>query len=175
MSTQTVTPELEAGKVQVPQPQQTTEQKKPRNPFESAVLLSVGWKWPSLSKTVSVDAVDVKGETPSTDKRKVHVSKDLFDCPELKRLFGHAAKVDEFLYRRCLPFPLKRAVYLLPKDFFMEVENFLTQHQAERQQLIEAAVNVYEQAVERAQVFLGPLFHASDYPPKEEFRSCFQF
>ena len=175
MSTTTTIPELHTGEVPVQTPQQTTQVRQPRNPLDSALLLSVAWKWPSLSKTVTVDAVDIKGETPNTDKRKVHISKDLFDCPELKRLFNHAGQVDEFLYRRCSPFPLKRAVYLLPKDFFHEVENFLTEHAAERVPMIEAAVNVYDQAVENAKIFLGPLFHASDYPSKEIFRASFEF
>ena len=175
MSTQSVVHEVNA-----PQSVQQTQQteivvKKLRNPFDSATILSVSRKWPKLSKSISVDQIDVRGETPETDKKKVHVSKDLFDCPELKRLFGHDADVDSFLFRYCVPFPLKRAVYLLPMDLFDEVENFLTEHVQEREPLIEAAVNVYDAAIERAKVFLGPLFKQSDYPPKEVFRASFDF
>lgn len=177
MSSQTTVPEVTSGEVPAPIPQSIQNQviAQPKNPFDSAMILSVSWKWPSLSRTISVDQIDVKNATPSTDLRKVRASKDLFDCQELKRLFGHAAKVDEFLNRRCLPFPLKRAVYLLPKDFFHEVEAFLSQHLQEREQLIEAAVNVYDAAVEQARIFLGPLFRANDYPPKETFKAAFHF
>lgn len=172
MSTQQVTQEIQE---QMPTVIEVPAAKKPRNPFDSALVMTVGWKWPKLSKSVSSEQLTIIGETPLTDKRKVHSSKDLFDCPELKRMFGHAGQVDDFLYRRCLPFPLQRGTYLLPKDFFHEVENFLTEHRAEREPLIEAILAVYDKAIEDAKIFLGPLFHANDYLPKDRLRTRFSF
>lgn len=146
--------------------------KAKKNLLESATILRFERKWPSLSKTVSKTdpAVDIKA-----DRSRVHVTKDLFDSPELKRLFSYDARIDAFLDVHCLPFPLMRGWRLLPLDLFNETEAALTAHHEGRLPLIEAAYNVYEKDIESAKVFLNKLFDPSDYVPKEEFKSKFIF
>lgn len=178
MSSQTVVPEvIQQTSEQVNEVVRSVAVPQRRNPFESAVVLSISRRWPPLSKTVSVDAIDVKGEEPGkeTNKRRVHISKDLLNCAQLKRLFAHDAKVDDFLYRKCVPFPLKRAVYLLPIDLFSEVEQFLTENDEERGPLIDGVCSVYASVKEQDKQDLGPLYHDSDYLTDEAFRASFDF
>jgi hypothetical protein len=144
---------------------------KPKNNImDSAVILTVSRRWPSLSKTVSSSEIQV-----NANKKRIHVSKDLFNSQALKKLFNFDAKIDEFLSRRCIPFPLKRAMYMLPIDLFNETENELTQHQAGRLPLIENCFNAYEHDLEEAKASLGDLFDPNDYLTKEAYRASFYF
>lgn len=140
--------------------------------LENSMFLSVNRKWPALSKTISRDRLKVGTADPAW----THGQKDLFkDCVPLKKLFNHDAKIDEFLDRRCMPFPLKKGIYLLPKDFFNEVENELTQHVANMQPLITAMGDAYEAEIDKAKQALGDEFNLSNYMPKQIFVASFQF
>ena len=142
-----------------------------QNIWETATLLIVSRKWPSLSKTIS--STDI--ETKNADKKRIHVSKDLFNSKALKKLFSFDAKIDDFIGRRASSFPLKGGVFLLAKTLIHEVENEMIQHAAGRAPLIQACYEAYDNDLEEAKQSLGEYFDPNDYPTKEQFRHCFQF
>ena len=169
MSTQSVTQEVN-GQVEVPQQQQIQEPKKATSIFEHSYMLEINRKFPGTAKKVDSSLIQILGETElnQTDRRKISSSKTLFDFPELRRVFSFDNEVDDFLDHKCVPFPLKRAIHLVPADSFDEVENFLTEHAARLPAFVEAAGNAYEGAIETAKGFLGPLFRQSDYLTKAQ-------
>jgi len=156
MSTTVVTPEVKP--------------KQKADIWEQALLLNVSRKWPSLSKTVKSTDVQV-----DADKRRIHVTKDLFNSKALKSLFSYDQRIDDFIYRRCTPFPMKRGMYVLAIDLFDEVENELVNHEAGRVPLIDACYEAYDKDLEDAKQALGALFDPTDYIPKERFKQAFAF
>src|SRR5208282_176492 len=178
MSTQTVTPELEArpSEVHVVTAEQR-ERERTKNIFEKSHMLEINRTWPRITKQFSSDLITVSGETElsKTDKTKINASKKLFDFVELRRMASFDAEVDAFLNRHCVPFPLRRSMHLVPAPSFNEVEAFLMDHLSRMPAFVEQAANAYDKAVDDAKAFLGPLFHQSDYLSKEAFARCFTF
>ena len=156
MATAEVTP--------VPQPTKPTI-------LDKSLYLSVRRSWPSLSKSINSSVVQGKA-----DPRMIHVQKNLYDSPELKKIFSHNTRIDSFLKTKAIAFPgLKSGDYLVPDDMFGEVEAALTKHVDELAILVEQAGAVFERMVEDAKQRLDVHFKQADYPTKEEFMDAFGF
>ena len=167
MSTQAITPEQQQFRpVQEVNPVLPTRQ----NIWETAVLLTVSTTYPSMSKTISSTIVNA-----ATDKKRIHVSKDLFNSKALKNLFSYDVRIFDFIQRHTTPFPLKRGIYLLPADFVNTVENELREHIEGREAYIQACYEAFDLDLENAKQELGELFDPSDYPTKEQYRHSFVF
>ena len=190
-TTQTVSAEVVAvtpivQEAQEVQAEQTTPAvvRPPNNLLDKAVLLSINRKWPKFSMKVPAESIAVKPELVAaapadrkdTDTRRLHSSKDLYDCQQLKDLFSYDMRITAFLERRVLPFKaLKKGIHLLPLDLVDEVENALAEHVTGREAYLRAVIDAFDAAVIASQRFLGPLFNQEDYPTKEEFEAAFEF
>lgn len=162
----TAVPEVQ----QVIPPVPTAPVVKKSSIFEKAICLNVGRKWPSLSKTVKTKVL-----TTTADPGWIHAQKDLYNCSELKKIFSWDAKIDAYLDTRCLPFPLKRGVYLLPVDLYEEVETALTNHLVGLEPLVDKFASVLADAVAHSKERLGDQFDPRDYPTVEQAKSSFRF
>lgn len=173
---------LEARPVEAVQSATTT--RPANNLLDKACLISVTRKWPKFSMKVPIEHIQVTAEVTAAapanrkelDKRRLHSSKDLYDCQQLKDLASYDMQIEAFIARCTLPFKaLKKGIYLLPITLVDEVENRLGEHIEGRVAYIQAAVNAFDAAKEAAKTFLGPLYNEEDYPTKEEFAASFEF
>jgi len=143
------------------------------NWMDKGICLVIEKSWIGVSKAVNSSRVEVKA-----DKDMIHVSKQLFDCPELKKILSSDTKVvDEYVRQQCLPGSslFRRGAYLLPIDLFANVDAKLVEHAENRKKLVEDFCKVYENAVANAKERLQDLFDPFDYPPVEVVRESFTF
>lgn len=140
------------------------------NLMDRAVCIVVSRGMIGFTRTVRSSQVEVKAE-----KSMIHVTKELFDSEELKKIASLDGKISEYLASRCLPSLFKRSVYLLPTDLITEVDARLTEHLTQRKELVENFCKVYDKTVIQAQTQLQDLFDPSDYPPVEVVREAFTF
>src|ERR1051325_5680607 len=149
MATQTVTPEV--GNQSIP----TAPQSASQSLLTAAVCLSVDKSGISMSKAVTQHNI----LNSNADRRMVNVSKHLFDSIELKKISSLDTKLDQEIKQRCLPFPMKQAVYLLQLALLDTMEEKLVEHQAKRKELVEEFCKVYNDEIIKSQARLGDLFN----------------
>ena len=135
---------------------------------DRAVLFSVTLRGPGVRRKVSSAKVEV-----DADKSLVHVSKDILDSKEVQAVFALGGKYKARLATRALPSLIRDGIYLLPIGLVAEVDEWTAKFRAERQKLVEIAVEAYPQQVKAAMKRLRGLADRSDYPPVEQFRSAF--
>jgi hypothetical protein len=138
--------------------------------FQKATLLSIDRRWPSMGKSVDKAILNTKA-----DLGWMSAQKYLYKCNELKRLSNWDQTISQFLEYRCLPFPLKRGIHLLPKLLYAEVEAALVNHKEGMDKLVEAFINRFDEIVQESKAFLKDQFNPADYPSKEVVRDKFQF
>lgn len=146
--------------------------KQPPSPdlFEKAIPISITKGLVGLTKTVRSDAVEV-----NADKDMLHVSKDLYDSPELKAIISADMKIDEWLKWKCLPFPMKRSIYLLPKGLLLQVDEKLSEHKVKRDELVEKFIAKLDETIASAKERLKDLFDSTDYPTADAVRKRFTY
>lgn len=143
---------------------------KPGIVLEKAIFVSISRKWPPLGKSIDKSII-----TSQADPAWLSASKYLYKCRELQNLFNWDQQITAFIKSRCLPFPLKTGVYLLPKALFYEVENEFVKHVEGMKPLVEAFVERYDDIVKASKDRLKDQFNPGDYPTKEEVRLMFKF
>lgn len=154
----------------VPAPPATPAPNPKPNILDSALLLIITRRWLPMTKTVNSHVVN-----STADKKMLSVNKKLFDSPELKAIASNQIKLDEFIARRSSPIPLKKGHHLVAVDLYSEVENVLMQTLEKHNQLVDAFVDVYQKAVEKAKDLLGDQFNENDYPVSSAVKSYFLF
>ncbi len=143
---------------------------QPDNPLASKrICLSVRFRRPGTRRTVSTEQVEVE-----TDKRMLHVAKDILHSPELLEIKRHDIRTWGLIRSFALPYPLAPGYHLIPLPLVKQVDELLEGMNGKRKALIEAFLLVYPEQVEAAQERLKTLFSAGDYPPVEQLEQQFR-
>jgi len=144
---------------------------KPRQSiFEKAAGLEIVRGWPQTSKSITTQVLN-----SNADPTWIHSSKDTLKCRELKMLTNWDGTITTFLQSRCIVFPLRRGFWLIPKDFFDEVEARLVAHVNGMQPLIDAFIARYDDIVRECMRSLNDQANPGDYLSKEQVRGRFVF
>lgn len=106
----------------------------------------------------------------------VNVSKKLLgDCAELDAVQKFVGNVRNIHYAMTQPWSDTGLRLLSTAMFHKRYQKEMTNHGAEFDVLVDKFLNAYEWEITQAQVKLGDMFSASDYPTKEELRGKFKF
>ena len=135
---------------------------------EKTVFLKVRTGMIGNSKKVKQDVL-----TTDADKTLVKVSKTLLDSPELTAIRSGDQNIRIWLGKVCLPFD--SGVLLLPINAIPNVNQKLTDYKKERQELVDAFLDVYPALRDKAKQQLGSLFNLDDYPNPDKVKGKFAF
>lgn len=140
----------------------------------AAVLVELSistWTGRKLDKTVSNEITATK----HAQKGTANVNKKILgDCAELDAVQKFAANVRNAHYAMTLPWSDTGLRLLTTKNYF-GYQQQLTALQAEFNNLVEKFLSAYGWEVGQAQVRLGALFNANDYPSADSIRDKFKF
>lgn len=100
------------------------------------------------------------------------VTKKLIVCDELKAIGSLVSTVRATHYHMTLPW-LDTGIRLLPTAQYFDYQKTMTDYQQQFGKMIEAFVQQYSWEVSRAQLTLGALFNADEYPSIESIRRKF--
>ena len=140
----------------------------------AAVLVELSistWTGRKLDKTVSNEITATK----HAQKGTANVNKKILgDCAELDAVQKFAANVRNAHYAMTLPWSDTGLRLLTTKNYF-GYQQQLTALQDEFNNLVEKFLAAYGWEVGQAQVRLGALFNANDYPSADSIRDKFKF
>ena len=140
----------------------------------AAVLVELSistWTGRKLDKRASDEVTTTK----HAQKGTANVNKKILgDCAELEAVQKFAANVRNCHYALTLPWSDTGLRLLTTKNFFTYQQQ-LTALQAEFNTLTEKFLTAYGWEVGQAQVRLGALFNATDYPSADKIRDKFRF
>ena len=140
----------------------------------AAVLVELSistWTGRKLDKTVSNEITATK----HAQKGTANVNKKILgDCAELDAVQKFAANVRNCHYALTLPWSDTGLRLLTTKNFFT-YQTQITALQAEFSTLVDKFLAAYGWEVGQAQVRLGALFNANDYPSADKIRDKFRF
>lgn len=146
-----------------------TEAKQQKSALESSVCLVLQFSSLWTKRAVSTEHLDVEA-----DKSMFHISKDLFEAPELKAIQKIDREIRGWLGDRSLPSPLfKRAAMLFSVDMIEDVYEFLESKAKERTALIEKLVEASPRIIREAKERLKDQWKKSEYPSKEALEQAF--
>ena len=136
------------------------------------VELSIStWTGRKLDKTVSNEITVAK----HAQKGTANVNKKILgDCAELEAVQKYAANVRNCHYALTMPWS-DTGLRLLTTANYFQYQTQLTALQNEFQTLVEKFLDAYTWEVSKAQVRLGNLFNANDYPSPHTLRDKFKF
>lgn len=149
--------------------------------LSKAVPLHVRLGRPGKRARVAISTVDVHAadkeaaDRKDADKAALHLSKELFDCPEYRAICHLDQEVRGWLLHKALPSILRGGVYLIPLALIETAKTFLDGKELQRAALIEAFLGAYPHAVKKAKDTLGDLYHEQDYPDVDTMRKAFAF
>lgn len=140
--------------------------------LERTVALQVYLGKPGTRVKVDKNKVDT-----NADKEMLHVSKDIFDSEELRKVRRHHGEIRAYVRSRSLPSPLLRGgVYLIPVDLVETVEEKFAEFKRLLDDAMEDFIAAYENGlVDEARRRLGDLFDPADYPSSDRMRRGFRF
>lgn len=139
---------------------------------QEAILLNLRISRPGIKRKVTSDKVSV-----DCDKDAIAVSKELLSCPEYEAIEHFDRAIRTWTGKKCLPAHkcLKEGIYRVPPGLTDEIHTDLKRLYRERDQLIDAMLNVYTDAIYRAKDRLRSLFNPFDYLDEKEFSDAFKF
>jgi hypothetical protein len=106
----------------------------------------------------------------------VNVSKKLLgDCAELDAVQKFVGNVRNVHYAMTQPWSDTGLRLLSTAMFHKKYQHQMTAHQAEFQTLVDKFLDAYDWEITQAQVKLGDLFNAGEYPTKDELKTKFKF
>lgn len=131
-------------------------------------------KWGDTRKArnayVSVEGNEGKAKPAAPDQSMVHVSKRLFDSPEMAAIRRYDGETRTLLYGDvsglCLPFEI--GIHLLPISKVQQAEDLLKKRSEGREELVSKFLKAYPELVKNASKRLKGLYNATDYPPVKE-------
>jgi len=140
----------------------------------SAMLVELSistWTGRKLDKTASTEVTTSKRAI----KGAANVNKKLLaDCEELTAIQKFAANCRTAHYECTMPWS-DMGLRLLPTTKYFDYHEKMTGLRAEFDKLVDKFIEVYDWEIAQAQVKLGGLFNASEYPDKEQIRAKFRF
>jgi hypothetical protein len=115
---------------------------------------------------------DAEGQKPKADPSFLHVSQDLLDRKELKKLAHLTSQFIAWIRTRTVPSPIGMGLgfYLLRMDASQEIDAALHTFVRKRRELLDAFEEKYDKLIQDARVKRGEFFEAADYPPFDEIR-----
>lgn len=139
----------------------------------SAMLVTMGvsvWEGKRTDKAASIDVTN----TNHAKRGSAKVIKSLLaDCPELEEIKKLRGKVRNHIhYALTMPWSDSGLRLLTTKAYF-EYHQQMTNAQAQFNQLVHNFLQAYDYKVAEAQVSLGTLFNATEYPSREDIRGKF--
>jgi len=136
---------------------------------KASMLMALTFQRPGVRRKVDSNSVGT-----DADSSMIHVAKDIIDSEKLKAIQSFDYRVYAYVRFRTLPFSgLRHGVYLLPDGLVQSLHNYLKERAAEREKMVEEAVEEYPKLVEAAKERLGSLYDPNDYPSAETFRAAF--
>lgn len=136
--------------------------------FDKSIGLMVTFKRFGVTRRVVSSAIDVQDpldpEASNVDKALLNVTKLLIDSKELREIVTEDGIFRQYILSRCLPFPLKAGIYLLPVALLQEVDAKLEEFKTLRGVLVQNFLVAYPALVKAAAARLGFLYSAADYP-----------
>jgi hypothetical protein len=136
------------------------------------VELSIGtWTGRKLDKKASQDVTSQN----NADKGVANVHKKLLgDCAELDAVQKFTANARNVHYAMTMPWS-DTGWRLLPTSIYFKYVQEMTGWQAEYQQLVQNFLDAYSWEIQNAQLKLGALFNADEYPTADSLTSKFRF
>ena len=136
------------------------------------VELSIGtWTGRKLDKKASQAVTS----TNNADKGVANVSKKLLgDCAELDAVQKFVANSRNVHYACTMPWS-DTGLRLLPTTQYFKYHEEMTHLQTEYKRLVEVFIDAYSWEIQNAQLKLGDLFNADEYPTADSLISKFRF
>jgi len=129
----------------------------------------------ALGRFGDTRAVDKRLIEVDADKSELSISKRLLRSEQLEAIRKHDSGTRRHVWEHSLPSPLRAGLYLVPLDMLVEIDAWLEARCQERDVLIRAFVEVYEQQVEEARAILRDVYNAADYPGTGQVRRSFSW
>ena len=136
------------------------------------VELSIGtWTGRKLDKRASQDVTT----SNNADKGVANVHKKLLgDCAELDAVQKFTANARNVHYACTMPWS-DTGLRLLPTTQYFKYHQEMTALQSEYQRLVQLFLDAYSWEIQNAQLKLGALFNADEYPTADSLTSKFRF
>ena len=129
------------------------------------------WTGRKLDKKASAEVVSQKNAATGV----ANVNKKLLgDCAELEAVQKFTANARNMHYAMTLPWS-DSGLRLLPTARYFKYVEAITAAQQETERLVEAFLSSYQWEVTQAQIRLGDLFNADEYPTADALRHKFRF
>ena len=106
--------------------------------------------------------------------KALKLNRQLLDSKELEAITSHDGKTRVTILRKwCVPSFADEGYYFVPLVLVPEVDEYLSEREAERKDLVEAFYSVYEGLQVQAQSEQGALYRVADYPEVGKVKSSF--
>jgi hypothetical protein len=129
------------------------------------------WTGRKLDKKASAEVVSQKNAATGV----ANVNKKLLgDCAELEAVQKFTANARNMHYAMTLPWS-DSGLRLLPTARYFKYVEAITAAQQETEKLVEGFLSSYQWEVTQAQIRLGDLFNADEYPTADALRHKFRF
>jgi hypothetical protein len=152
----------------------TTTTKDGSSIFEKAIALNLSIGALSLTRKLPQEAILIRAgaDGSTTEESRVKSSKKLWDnCEQVDALATHRNAIGKWVRQRTLPSPIRAGILLLPKTLIDEADQYLTNMADEYTALGEKFIQVWDEAIAREQLALGPNFNRADYDTPETIRA----
>jgi hypothetical protein len=128
----------------------------------------------SKGKAGNIRKADKDEITTNTDKARLRLGKQLFDCKEYDDIGTFDSKTDEWIKARAIDVDTGfRGVYVLPVGLRQDVETFMQERAERRAGLVDQFMAVYDDQRERGRATLNGMFRDYDYPVASATRAKF--
>jgi hypothetical protein len=136
---------------------------------KNAVLLVVHFHRFGIRRKLSSEKVST-----DADKSLVSVAKRILDCAEFNNIFNHDYGTMDMLGKRSIPMiSFGNCTRAFAAEAVLDVNNLLIKRCAEREQLVEQFLDVYDERAGEARKRLADLAKPADYPPTAQVRAAF--
>ena len=109
------------------------------------------------------------------DPKSINVTKRLFEGDEYRAITTLDSQIKTYLATKCLPFPMRVGMYLLPIALIHEVDAKIEAYAELREELVDQFLAVYPSLLDQAREKLGDLFDEADYSPPDVAETKFGF
>jgi len=138
------------------------------NILDKAVLLSLSIHRFGISKKVKSSEV-----TTDASPEMIKVSKRILASGEYDAIVKADQGFTGGISDLALPSLFRAGVYAVPLALVERVDGIIQRHIVARKLLIDAFLRVYQSAIQEAEISLGSLYDAANYPSAESVRSKF--
>ncbi len=126
----------------------------------------------SFSRWGTSRKVDITPDAETqADKTMLGVTKRLLEAPEVKAISAIDGDLKRWLSTRCVPFPLQRAVYLVPVPLLSAVQAQIEDVVRRRAAAVDALAEAMPRLRSEAKLRLIDLYDESQYPTGDDLRA----